>query len=98
MADIRYSTETPSNWPHPTKEGLQRRVGKLQKRLEHAKHMMRQKSDEIHAFRRDRPTAYLTIPAVVPTFVTPGQAPSEAKSERPITGIPGRRFEWVVTR
>jgi chromosome segregation ATPase len=51
MADIRYSTERPSNWPHPTKEGLQRRVGKLQKRLEHAKHMMRQKSDEIHALR-----------------------------------------------
>src|SRR5436190_7357419 len=31
--------------------------------------------------RRDRPSVYLTIPAVVPTFATPGQAHFEAKSE-----------------
>src|SRR5262245_19723797 len=39
--------------------------------------------------RRDRPSVYLMIPTVVPTFSTPGQAHFEAKSERPITGIPG---------
>src|SRR5215471_17630516 len=40
--------------------------------------------------RRDRPSVYLTISAVVPTFSAPGQAHFDAKSERPITGIPGR--------
>src|SRR5438477_12144091 len=40
--------------------------------------------------RRDRPSVYLRIPAVVPTFSAPGQTYFDANSERPITGIPGR--------
>jgi hypothetical protein len=37
--------------------------------------------------RRDRPSVYLTIPAVVPTFSTLGQVHFEAKSERPTTAF-----------